>query len=371
MKHLKAGVLALALASTILAGCGGSDSVIETTTIKPLPNILLIGHRGAPAYFPEHTLASYTKAIELGADVIEPDLVRTKDGEFVARHENEISGTTDVANHAEFANRKATKTIDGTAITGWFTEDFTLAELKTLRAKERIPQLRPNNTQYDGKYEIPTLQEVINLAKAKSKETGRTIAIYPETKHPGYFAGIGLAMEEKLVEVLNKNDYKDASAPVFIQSFEVANLKKLKSLTKVRLVQLFGGASGKPYDFVLAGDSRTYGDLTKPAALKEIATYAQGIGPDKSLIIPRAANNQLGTPTSLVADAHAAGLIVHPYTFRPENYFLPAELQVGTDPLAKGKAVEEITAFLKTGIDGFFNDDPANGRAAIDAFVKK
>ena len=247
---------------------------------------LIIGHRGASGYRPEHTLASYRLAIEMGADYIEPDLVSTKDHVLVARHENDITGTTDVASHPEFADRETTKTIDGVAHTGWFTEDFTLAELRTLRAKERLPLLRPANTAFDGLYRIPTFQEVIDLAKRAG------VGIYPETKHPTYFDSIGLSLEEPLVATLNANGYRGRNAPVFIQSFEVSNLKELNRMTRVPLVQLIDEV-GAPYDFVARGDPRTYKDLITPAGLAEIATYADGIGPSKNLIVPRDAAGNL------------------------------------------------------------------------------
>ncbi len=241
---------------------------------------IVIGHRGASGYRPEHTLASYQLAADLGADFIEPDLVSTSDGVLVARHENEISGTTDVAEHAEFADRRTTKTIDGAELTGWFTEDFTLAELKTLRAVERIPEVRPDNTAFDGTETIPTLQEVIDLARRED------VGIYPETKHPSYFDSIGLSLEEPLVETLEANGYDGRRDPVFIQSFETANLRELDRMTKLPLVQLIGG-NGAPYDLVEAGDARTYDDLVTPEGLMEIARYADGIGPDKNRIVPR------------------------------------------------------------------------------------
>jgi glycerophosphoryl diester phosphodiesterase len=326
---------------------------------------LVIGHRGASAYRPEHTLASYELAIDQGADFVEPDIVATKDGVLVARHENEIGGTTNVASIPAFADRRTTKTIDGVPITGWFTEDFTLAELKTLRARERIPALRPNNTSFDGAFEVPTLQEVVDLVRRKEAETGRTIGIIPETKHPSYFAGIGLPLEQRLVDVLNSNGYNGAADPVIIQSFEVGNLRLLNGLTDIRLVQLFS-AAGQPYDFVLSGDTRTYADLLTPTGLDFVNEYAELIGPDKSLIIPRdSANNGLLAPTSLVSDAHAAGLLVTPYTFRPENNFLPLNLRSGTDLAAYGDWQSELSAYLATGIDGFFIDAPDLGRAAV------
>ena len=371
MKKIILMFTGIAIFTSLTACGGGSNSGSSALVVKPLPDKLVIGHRGASALRPEHTLEAYAKAIDDGADVIEPDLVSTKDGVLVARHENEISGTTNVADKPEFAARKITRLIDNVSTTGWFTEDFTLAELQTLRAKERIPLNRPANTAFDGQFSIPTLQAVINLAKAKTQETGRTIAIYPETKHPSYFKSINLPLEKRLVDVLNANGLRGKSAPVFIQSFEVANLKEMRQLTDVRIVQLLS-SSGRPEDFRLSGDPRTYADISSAAGLKEVASYANGIGPEKSMVIPRNAQSILGTPTALVANAKAAGLIVHPYTFRPENPFLPADLRRGNTASTsdRGDSAAEITAFLRAGIDGFFTDDPAIGRAALDAFVK-
>ncbi|WP_375429410.1 glycerophosphodiester phosphodiesterase family protein [uncultured Sphingomonas sp.] len=330
---------------------------------------LVLGHRGASAYRPEHTLASYALAIDQGADYIEPDLVSTRDGILVARHENEIGGTTDVGLRAEFAGRRAVKMIDGVSITGWFTEDFTLAELKTLKAKERIPGTRPGNAAYDGQFEVPTLQEVIDLVRQKEASTGRTIGIIPETKHPTYFDSIGLSLEEPLLATLNANGYNGASDRVIIQSFEVGNLQFLNGLTDIRLVQLTGGAAGRPYDFTLSGDTRTYGDLLSVTGLNFINDYAELIGPEKGSIIPRDAAGFLLSPTSLVGDAHAAGLLVTPYTFRPENIFLPADFRIGANPNAYGDQMGELMAFLDAGVDGIFVDAPDLGRAAVDRFV--
>jgi glycerophosphoryl diester phosphodiesterase len=333
---------------------------------------IVIGHRGASGYRPEHTLAAYELAIDLGADFIEPDLVSTKDGVLVVRHENEISGTTDVADHPEFAARHTTKTIDGITISGWFTEDFTLAELKTLRAKERLPELRQRNTLYDGRDEIPTLQEIIDLVKRKEKSwPHRKIGIYPETKHPTYFDSIELSMEERLVEVLHANRYRGAGAPVFIQSFEVSNLKDLRTMTQLPLVQLID-AGGKPYDFVVNNDPRTYADLVTPAGLADIATYAHGIGANKNLIVPRDATGALQEPTSLIADAHAAGLLVHAWTFRNENAFLPTDFRVGDpdDPTSQalyGNAIAEYELFYNLGLDGLFSDNPDTAVEGRDA----
>lgn len=323
-----------------------TGKVLARTLTGQLP--IVIGHRGASGYRPEHTLAAYELAIEMGADYIEPDLVLTKDCVLVARHENEISGTTDVASRPEFADRFRSKIIDGHIISGWFTEDFTLVELKTLRAIERIPDIRPDNTFYNGLFSVPTLQEVIDLAKAKSAFVRRTIGIYPETKHPTYFASIGLSMSEILVDVLNANGYNDETAPVYIQSFEVGNLKYLNRLTDVSLIQLIN-STDKPYDFTISGDSRDYDDLVTPGGLTEIATYANGIGVNKNLIIPRLGSN-LSSPTTLVDDAHTAGLLVHAWTFRKEDIFLPANLQ--------GNSEEEYRRFYEIGIDGLFSDNP-------------
>lgn len=355
---------------------------MATLTVMPTQKVLagtltgqppiVIGHRGASGYRPEHTLAAYELAIQMGADYIEPDLVSTKDGVLVARHENALAilnpdGTinttdtsTDVYLRPEFSDRKTTKVIDGRSITGWFTEDFTLAELKTLRAIERIPAIRPQNTQYNGLFEIPTLQEVIDLAKQQSSLVGRTIGIYPETKHPTYFDSIGLSMEEELVEVLNANGYVDETAPVFIQSFEVSNLKDLNQLTNVSLVQLISNG-GRPYDFEVNGDSRLYRDLITPLGLAEIATYANGIGANKNLIIPRDSQGNLLSPTTLVDDAHAAGLLVHAWTFRNEDVFLPRNLQ--------GNPEEEYRRFYETGLDGVFSDNPDTAFAVRSTLV--
>ncbi len=315
------------------------------------PKVIVIAHRGASGLRPEHTLLSYELAIEQGADFIEPDLVPTKDGVLVARHENNIADTTDISAHPEFAARRTTKTIDGEKMTGWFTEDFTLAELKTLRAKERLPLLRPANTQYDGQAEIPTLAEIIALAKRSSKELGRTIGIYPETKHPSYFASIGLPLEARLVDQLNAAGWDRADAPVFIQSFEVNNLKQLKTMTRIRLIQLMGAAGG-PADHA----APSYAAMATPEGLKAVAAYAWGIGPEKVMIASAS-----GTPTSLIADAHAVGLKLHPWTFRAENFFLPAAYRNGIIPAAHGDLEGEIRAFIQRGVDGFFTDYPYIG----------
>lgn len=329
----------------------------------------VIGHRGASGYRPEHTLEAYRLAIAAGADFIEPDLVSTKDGVLVARHENEISGTTDVATRPEFAGRKATKTIDGVAVTGWFTEDFTLAELKTLRAKERLPLVRPTNSAFDGRFQIPTFQEVVDLARAESRRHGRTIGVYPETKHPTYFQSIGLALEEPLVKVLKRNRLTGKKDAVIIQSFETANLRKLDRMIDVKLAQLIN-ASGRPYDFVVSGDSRTYADLVTPAGLKWISRYADGVGVEKALVVPRGAGGELLAPTTLIRDAHRNDLIVHAWTFRAENQFLPADFRIGADPNARGDIFAEFALYYRLGIDGVFSDHPDTAVAARVGFAK-
>ncbi|MGE8368035.1 glycerophosphodiester phosphodiesterase [Cupriavidus basilensis] len=376
-RSLRLQALLSALAAAILAGCAAPPVATGPATPAPgpapaAPKALVIGHRGASALRPEHTLASYERAIDDGADVVEPDLVMTRDGVLVARHENEIGTTTNVAELPQFASRKRIKVIDGERLDGWFTEDFTLAELKTLRARERIPQLRKANTQYNDKYEIPTFDEIIEMVAKASQRSGRVIGLYPETKHPSYFRGIGLPLEEKLVATLRAHAYT-RSAPVFVQSFETGNLRDLhqrlgNSMPNVKLVQLMGGARNRPADWRLAGDTRTFADMMTPVGLREVASYANGIGPEKSNVVPRDANGNLGTPTALVRSAHAAGLLVHPYTFRPENSFLPRNLRTGGDDATRSPAgmVREVQAFLAAGIDGFFTDDPALGRQAVD-----
>ncbi len=320
---------------------------------------LVIAHRGASGERPEHTLEAYSHAIDQGADYIEPDLVSTRDGVLVARHENEISETTDVASHPEFADRKATKVIDGQSLTGWFTEDFTLAELKTLRAKERLPQLRKANTAFDGRYEVPTLSEVITLVQKRQSETGRTIGLYPETKHPSYFRSIGLPIEEPLVKTLVAAGYDDGDDAVFIQSFEVENLKRLRGMTQLPLVQLMAGSFGPP-----DVPGLTYAKMSTAQGLADVAQYANAIGAEKAMVIPRDTAGNLGEPTTLVRDAHAAGLKVHVWTFRRENYFLPQALRDGADLVSPGNVTAEIRAYRATGIDGFFTDNVAEGVAA-------
>jgi glycerophosphoryl diester phosphodiesterase len=340
---------------------------------KPAP--IVIGHRGASGYVPEHTLVSYYMAIQQGADYAEPDLVMTKDGILVARHENEISGTTDVADRKAFARRKSSKIIDGVTLEGWFTEDFTLAELKTLRARERIPEIRPANARFDGQFEIPTFDEILTMIRAVDAQRAAAarklglpkpapIGVYPETKHPSYFDEQGLRMDRALLQTLSRHGYEGAKAPVFIQSFEVGNLQRLRKKTKLPIVQLIE-ATGAPYDFVVSGDARTYADIISPAGLAKVAEYATAIGPNKNLVIPRRADGLLGSATSLVAHAHEAGLGVHPWTFRADNHFLPRNLRSSTDPTQVGRLISEIDSFISAGIDGFFTDHPDLGARAV------
>ena len=349
-----------------LAACATPAPTPERQHTRPLA----IAHRGCSGERPEHTIGGYKLAIAYGADFIEPDCVITKDGVLVVRHENEISQTTDIAAHPEFAARRTTKVVDGQKLDGWFTEDFTLVELRTLRCKERLPQIRPQNTAYDGQEPIPTLQDVIDLAKAETAARGRTIGIYPETKHSTYFNKIGLPLEGRLLETLNKAGWTEKTSPVFIQSFEVKNLQALRSQTRVRLIQLVTGEGGP------ADGGVSYSERLTPAGLKEIARYADGIGAEKNLIIPRASDQSWLKPTTLVNDAHTAGLQVHAWTFRIENTFLPRELRLGdprSDTYARehGDIKSELLKFFDLGIDGFFSDNSHEAVLIRDYFAAR
>jgi glycerophosphoryl diester phosphodiesterase len=304
-----------------------------------LAEVAVIAHRGASGERPEHTIESYRLAIEEGADYIEPDLVMTRDGVLVARHENEIGGTTDVAQHPIFASRRRTQVIDGETLTGWFTEDFTLAELKTLRARERLPDLRPQNRAFDGQFTVPTFDEIMQLAHQANGRRGPRprIGVYPETKHPEHFAGIGLPLESAVLDTLRRHDYATDGSPVFIQSFDPRNLRQLRAMTRLPLVQLL---------------EHELGDL------REIATYADAIGIAKSLATPEG-----------VRAAHAVNLKVHVWTFRAENEFLPDDLKIGDRPSGHGDLEAEIRRFLDRGIDGFFIDFPAVGVRVRDAYI--
>ncbi len=372
----------------LVSACGGSDGDGRYPTLhgdKPL----VIGHRGAAGYLPDHTLEGYRKAIAMGADFIEPDLVATKDGVLVARHEPNITGTTDVSQRPEFASRKTQKRVDGVQEEGWFASDFTLAELKTLRA---IQPLAERDQSYNGQFQIPTFEEVLELAKAEGAKAGRTVGVYPETKHPTYHANLGLPLEDRLLATLARYGYTTKASPVIVQSFEVANLKYLRTKTQVRLVQLVDGndqnADGsidlsapydKPYDFAVAGDARTFASLLTPAGLQQVKTYADGIGPWKPYLIPSRLvdrNNDgkpddlngdgriderdrvMMAPTDVLKNAHAAGLFVHPYTFRSEARRLASDFR--GDPKA------EYRLFYQLGVDGVFSDFPDQARAARD-----
>lgn len=349
---------------------------------------IVVAHRGASGYLPEHTIEGYKLAIQQGADFIEPDLVSTKDGVLIVRHEPMLSGTTDIADRPEFASRKTTRKVDGVDTTDWFANDFNAAEIKTLKAKQAFAD---RDQSHNGKYLIPTFQEVIDLAKAESARTGRTIGIYPETKHPTYHAALGLAFEDKLLDMLKAAGWTDKTAPVFIQSFETANLKYLRPKTQLRLVQLVDGdgvdKDGKvtlaapfdrPYDFAVLGDKRTFQDMLSAEGLKEIATYADGVGPWKPYLIgvkqtigadgkPQDLNGDgaiderdrtLIAPTNVVKDAHAAGLLVHSWTFRSEAKRLTSDF--------KGDAGAEYKAFFALGLDGLFSDFPDQAVKARD-----
>ncbi len=382
----KVGSLAL-LAAVALTACGGDDEPKYPTLNGATP--LVIGHRGASGYLPEHTLESYRRAIELGADFVEPDLVATKDGVLVARHEPNITATTDVSQRPEFASRKTQKMVDGVKEEGWFVTDFTLAEIKTLRAIQPMADRDQSN---NGKFQIPTFEEVLELAKTEGTKAGRTVGVYPETKHPTYHVTAGLALEDRLLAILSKNGYTSKSSPIIIQSFEVSNLKYLRSKTQVRLVQLVDAddvkADGsmslvapydKPYDFAVAGDARTFASLLTPAGLREVKTYADGIGPWKPYLIPSKqvdANNDgkaddlngdgiidnrdrvMMPPTDVVKNAHSEGLFVHPYTFRSESKQLASDF--------KGDPKAEYKLFFNLGVDGLFSDFPDQAKAARD-----
>jgi len=309
-------------------------------------SVLVIGHRGASGHRPEHTRASYELAIEMGADFIEPDLVMTRDHVLIARHENEISQTTDVA--TKFPNKKTRKTIDGETVEGWFTEDFTLAEIKTLKARERLP-FRDHS--FDGQFEVLTFQEVLAIAQT------RNVGIYPELKHPTYFANIGMDVEAALLSDLRKVGWAQVDSPVVVQSFELSSLRKIRESSNLKLTFLLDEAGKRPFDHVTQGDPRTYGDLMRPSELKQMAKVITGIGPWKRLILPESPTGDLMPPTSLVQDAHAAGLKVHVYTFRSDSRFLHT--------FYKGDALEEYRQFRRLGIDGVFTDFPDHALRAL------
>lgn len=324
-----------------ITGCVSAGPAVSTPqAARPAP--IIIAHRGASGHRPEHTLEAYELGVRQGADFMEPDLVITKDGVLVARHEHRLDETTDVAE--KFPALRTTKRFGAVSATGWFVEDLTLAQLRTLRARERLAS---RSHAYDGQFLIPTFDEVLALAVRLSRETGRTIGVYPETKSPSYFRSIGLPLEEKLIAALGRHWTDLASAPVFVQSFEVGNLKQLRATTSVRLIQLLD-AQGGPDDM----PGTTYVSMASAAGLRDIARYAHGIGPNKRLILPLP-----GAATSVVSDAHAAGLLVHVWTFRSDAPFLHA--QYGGDHAA------EYRQFAQLGIDGVFSDFPDHAVAAL------
>ncbi len=356
------------LAAALLAGLGTTARAV-TRPVKPV----VLGHRGCSALRPEHTLGSYAKAIADGADYIEPDLVVTKDGVLVARHENNIAETTDVAAHPEFAARKTTKLVDGVSQTGWFTEDFTLDELRTLRARERMvgDGLRVESHSYDGMFRILTLAEIGDFLAAESAARGRTVGLIPEIKHSTYFAGIGLTMEDRFVRELNASRYL-SSAPVILQSFEVANLKSLRGILgdmpNVQFMQLIDDDGVRPADVAKAGGTLTYGQMMTADGLAAIAAYADWVAPWTRQLIPLGAGDRLAEPKAVIADAHRCGLLVGCYTFRPENQYLAADFRndAGANARNPEGSVAEIRRYVGEGLDGFFTDDPALGRRALD-----
>jgi glycerophosphoryl diester phosphodiesterase len=359
----------LAAASAVAGGAARAQAPARAPRLNPAARPEVFAHRGASALRPEHTLASYAKAIADGADYVEPDLCCTKDGVLVARHEPDISETTDVSRRPEFAARKTTRTLDGQSLTGWFTNDFTLAELKSLRAVERLPLVRPGSARYDGQFQIPTFEEIVDFVAAEAAARERVIGLVPEIKHSTYFAAAGLAMEDRLIAALAAHDYTRRS-PIEIQSFEVGNLKvlrrKLGRPANVRLMQLTEAPDNRPADVGPSGP--TYGRMTTAEGLREIAAYADVVAPPTRAIIPLGPDGRLARPTALVRDAHAAGLLVHVWTFRPENRFLAADFQDGAGENARNPAgsLAEIRRYLAEGLDGFFTDDPAIGRQAVD-----
>ncbi|EHH69102.1 glycerophosphodiester phosphodiesterase family protein [Gluconobacter morbifer] len=346
------------------------SAVQAAPSLAPKP--MVFAHRGASALRPEHTLASYAKAMQDGADFIEPDLCMTKDGHLIVRHESNIVETTDVADHPEFASRRRTITIDGRQQTGWFTTDFTLDEIKTLRARERLSQIRAHNTRYNDHFTIPTFEEVIEQVAAQSAATGKVFGLVPEIKHSTHFHSLGLDPEAAFLRTIAAHDYT-CQAPLEVQSFETNNLGRIRQQIlsinpQTRLMLLMGERTDIPADILAAGKKTTFGDLMTPDGLRDIRRYADVIGPSNTDLIPRDSRGAWLKPTTLIEDAHRAGLLVHSYTARPENHFLPAQLRntAGDDARNPDGMIAEIRRYLDMGLDGFFTDDPALGRIAVD-----
>lgn len=360
---LLAAAALVAPLATSTAATAAPDAQVQAASGNPgyrekkMADPLVLAHRGASGYRPEHTLAAYDLAVEQGADYLEPDLVMTKDGVLVDRHEPEISGTTDVADHPEFADRKTTKNLDGTQVTGWFVDDFTLAELKTLRAKERLGDMRPESQGYDGQFEVPTFEEVLAKREALSRKTGRVIGIIPEIKHSTYLHDEGFDPEAEVARLVTTYHLNHPKAPLWVQSFELTALKDLRDEHGYKGKSTFlTTIKGGPYD--LHEQGTTYAELTTASSMQDLSQWIDGFGPEKNAVIARNADGSLGEPTSFVEDAHAAGLKVTPWTFRAENTFLPTDYRIGTDPAAHGRMADEVTRFYEVGIDGAFCDQP-------------
>jgi len=322
-------------------------------------------HRGASAYRPEHTLEAYRTAIRAGVDDIELDLVATRDGVLVARHENELSATTDVASRPGLAHLRTTRSVDGVEREGWFVEDLTVAELKTLTARERFPDLRPDSAAYDGREGVPTLTEVFAMVEAESVRRGRAVGIMLELKHVEHAQRRGLDVETALLADLRRHDLDHPRARVTVMSFETEVLRRLSRRSRVQVVQLLDLPDRQPPDAVLAGDPTTYGDLMTPEGLARVDEYADGIGVTKALVLPPGPDGTLGEPTDLVRDAHRRWLTVQVWTLRAENRFLPTDLRDGDDPASYGDLFAEATAFLDAGVDGLTTDHPEIVMAAV------
>jgi glycerophosphoryl diester phosphodiesterase len=344
-RYLPAASLAM------LTACTSPRSTVQPRVATPAataePSPIIIAHRGASGYRPEHTLQAYELAIVQGADYIEPDLVATKDGILVARHENEIGETTDAA--TRFPDRRSTKTIDGRSVSGWFSEDFTLAELRTLRARERLPF---RSREFDGRFTVPTLDEVLELVKRQEREIGRRVGVYPELKHPGHFRRIGLPLEARVLETLRKHGYTRRDDPVFLQSFELESLRRLRESTVLRLVMLIDANGRLPDD-----TTRAYADLVTPSGLAALRRIADGVGLNKRLVVPVDRDGRLQPPTDVVRRAHAAGFLVHVWTLRSDSVFL--------SPDYRGDPQAEWRQFASLGVDGVFGDQPDVGVAAL------